>query len=507
MPRVYRSVRFFILLIILIYIANFLPKIMAQFQSLPYPGKLTMIVSLFLVILLAGIVLLAIKFRQTRLTTKAYWYIVFGITGIAFVWQLFLIHEVALDIEGWDPWTIFQWITGNGDVYPNYFSYNPNNMMTMYMYQFTNIVTNLFGRQLSWLALDRMNMIVILIASLLFAYIAKKLLSSIAALFSVGLFSIYFTFSPLSVVPYSDTLSLLPALLTIVLLLLAKHYQSQKVFCALLVVVAGLMASVSYYTKASSVIFFIAFLLASAINLLKTRHFSLFKIELLGCLLVGFLAGFYGIKKINQVQTIVAYNSTLATPMTHYLAIGASEKGWWNQPDQDFTRSFESYSERSQKNMDKFVQRVTDRGWDGYIDFLKYKNAITFNDGTLGWYEEGGGKVVNDTPSKANSEKNNLRKFLYGQGSKTAVTKWFAQVIWLVLWIIVTCSIASLFRKQTSSLSTDWLTLTVLGGFIFLSLFESGRGRYVIQFLPYYFLLAGYLVNNFKSKIKKHTQK
>ncbi|MGX4645451.1 hypothetical protein [Holzapfeliella sp. JNUCC 80] len=169
MPRVYRSVRFFILLIILIYIANFLPKIMAQFQSLPYPGKLTMIVSLFLVILLAGIVLLAIKFRQARLTTKAYWYIVFGITGIAFVWQLFLIHEVALDIEGWDPWTIFQWITGNGDVYPNYFSYNPNNMMTMYMYQFTNIVTNLFGRQLSWLALDRMNMMVILIASLLFA--------------------------------------------------------------------------------------------------------------------------------------------------------------------------------------------------------------------------------------------------------------------------------------------------------------------------------------------------
>ncbi|WP_062325474.1 hypothetical protein [Holzapfeliella floricola] len=141
-----------------------------------------------------------------------------------------MIHEVALDIEGWDPWTIFKWITGNGDVYPNYFSYNPNNMITMYMYQLTNTIEALFGRQLSWLALDRMNMIVILISSLLFAYIAKNLLSSIAALFSVGLFSIYFTFSPLSVIPYSDTLSLLPALLTIVLLLLAKHYQSQKNF-------------------------------------------------------------------------------------------------------------------------------------------------------------------------------------------------------------------------------------------------------------------------------------
>ncbi|WP_062325478.1 hypothetical protein [Holzapfeliella floricola] len=76
---------------------------------------------------------------------------------------------------------------------------------------------------------------------------------------------------------------------------------------------------------------------------------------------------------------------------------------------------------------------------------MKYKNAITFNDGTLGWYEEGGGKVVNDVPSKTNSEKNNLRKFLYGQGSKTAVTKWLSQVMWLVLWIIVTCSVINFF--------------------------------------------------------------
>lgn len=491
----------------LIYIANFLPKIVVQFQSLPYPGKITMILSLFLVIFLMGIFLLAIKIRHTKITTKKYWCIVFGITGIAFVWQLFLIHEVALDIEGWDPWTIFKWITGNGDVYPNYFSYNPNNMITMYMYQLTNTIEALFGRQLSWLALDRMNMIVILISSLLFAYIAKNLLSSIAALFSVGLFSIYFTFSPLSVIPYSDTLSLLPALLTIVLLLLAKHYQSQKTFCALLVVVAGFTASISYYTKASSVIFFIAFLIASGINMIKTNRFNIFKVELLGYLVFGLLAGFYGMRKINQIQTIVTYESTLATPMTHYLAIGASEKGWWNQPDQDFTRSFDSYSERSRRNLDKFVQRVNDRGLDRYVDFLKYKNAITFNDGTLGWYEEGGGKVVNDVPSKTNSEKNNLRKFLYGQGSKTAVTKWLSQVMWLVLWIIVTCSVINFFRKQTSSLSTDWLALTVLGGFIFLSLFESGRGRYVIQFLPYYFLLAGFLLNDFKNKTKKHTQK
>ncbi|WP_062325476.1 hypothetical protein [Holzapfeliella floricola] len=105
--------------------------------------------------------------------------------------------------------------------------------------------------------------------------------------------------------------------------------------------------------------------------MIKTNRFNIFKVELLGYLVFGLLAGFYGMRKINQIQTIVTYESTLATPMTHYLAIGASEKGWWNQPDQDFTRSFDSYSERSRRNLDKFVQRVNDRGLDRYVDFFE----------------------------------------------------------------------------------------------------------------------------------------
>jgi integral membrane protein (TIGR03766 family) len=483
-----------------------LPKTWEQLQVLPYPGKLTLVLSLFLVILFIAISCILIKFKEVELSSKSYWLVISMVLVIAFVWQFILTKAVTLNIEGWDPWTIFQWVTGHGEVYPDYFSYNPNNMVTMYFYQFTKMIQNLFGRPLSWLALSRMNAIVMIIATFLFAYIVRHFLSSLAALFSVGLFALYFTWSPLSVVPYSDTLSLLPALLAISLLLLAKHYRSHPISCALLVVVSGFISAISYYTKASSVIFLIAFIGASLMTLLRKSKIGLKQCSLLLSLVIGFVGGFYTIKQINQSQTLVTFNRSLATPMTHYLAIGASEKGWWNQPDQDFTRSFSSYQERSQKNMDKYVQRVNDRGINGYIDFLKYKNGLTFNDGTLGWYEEGGGKVVENTPSKDESNQNSLRQLLYGQGAKTPVVKYLAQVLWIILWLLIVGSLLRLLSKKTQSRATDWMLLTVLGGFIFLSLFESGRGRYVIQFLPYYFILAGFLFNNFKEQTKKDTR-
>lgn len=58
-----------------------------------------------------------------------------------------------------------------------------------------------------------------------------------------------------------------------------------------------------------------------------------------------------------------------------------------------------------------------------------------------------------------------------------------------ILWII------TLIFMLFSLCAKDWITLllkyVVLGFALFLLLFEGGRSRYLIQFLPYVFLLSG----------------
>lgn len=73
--------------------------------------------------------------------------------------------------------------------------------------------------------------------------------------------------------------------------------------------------------------------------------------------------------------------------------------------------------------------------------------------------------------------------------------KFFPQIIWVVALILI------LFATIGDSHETlQLLKYTVVGGFMFLLLFEGGRSRYLIQFLPYLFTLAGLGIDKFISR-------
>jgi hypothetical protein len=75
------------------------------------------------------------------------------------------------------------------------------------------------------------------------------------------------------------------------------------------------------------------------------------------------------------------------------------------------------------------------------------------------------------------------------------------QVIWLLtlLFMVFTC-----FNEEWM---VQLLKYTVIGFFFFLLLFEGGRSRYVIQFLPFIILLASFGFDNFISKyVRKNNQ-
>ena len=59
------------------------------------------------------------------------------------------------------------------------------------------------------------------------------------------------------------------------------------------------------------------------------------------------------------------------------------------------------------------------------------------------------------------------------------------------VWIIVVFGLVKYFKKYQRVSDTELiLQLILFGGILFLSLFEAGRSRYLIQFLPAIILLS-----------------
>lgn len=61
------------------------------------------------------------------------------------------------------------------------------------------------------------------------------------------------------------------------------------------------------------------------------------------------------------------------------------------------------------------------------------------------------------------------------------------QVIYVIVILGIALFIVTQYRRRNDLIEAAipaWLTLSILGGYTFLLLFEGGRSRYLIQYLP-----------------------
>ncbi|MCG0731128.1 integral membrane protein [Lactiplantibacillus plantarum] len=121
----------------------------------------------------------------------------------------------------------------------------------------------------------------------------------------------------------------------------------------------------------------------------------------------------------------------------------------------------------------------------GYLEFLVKKQRNNTADGTFGWLKKGNFFRENQKPSNQGFS-NWLKNFIYLYGRHIADFRFVAQLWWLVLLVIIALGFGP--RWQLIQL----LRLAMIGGFIFLLLFEGGRSRYLIQYLPCLLLLGAF---------------
>ena len=192
-------------------------------------------------------------------------------------------------------------------------------------------------------------------------------------------------------------------------------------------------------------------------------------------------------------------------PVTHFIAMGMSGDGGYNASDVIENINIKSPQKRNKYNIKLIQKRFLQMGLGGYLKFLVKKQINNTADGSFGWAAEGN-YLYEPFGRHLNRIEKHIRTLFMNrdvnQGYLIADAnmggyKFFPQIIWVVALVFM------LFATVGDSGETlQFLKYTIVGGFVFLLLFEGGRSRYLIQFLPYLFTLSGLGIDKFISKYK-----
>lgn len=172
--------------------------------------------------------------------------------------------------------------------------------------------------------------------------------------------------------------------------------------------------------------------------------------------------------------------------MVHFVAMGMTGNGGYNTADTEMDLKIKSPIKRRQKNIKLIRQRL--KGFQGvtnYGKFLIQKQINNTADGSFSW----GSDIVTKT-NQSNSVTRNrtiIRKLYAKEGQTQPNTfeyRFFAQLVWSASLILI------LFTIKLDSWRIQFFKYGIVGFMLFLLIFEGGRSRYVIQFLPLVLVLA-----------------
>ncbi|MFD0898609.1 TIGR03766 family XrtG-associated glycosyltransferase [Loigolactobacillus binensis] len=397
------------------------------------------------------------------------------------LWQITFVLAVHPPI-GFDVGAIHQALTDttSPDI-RSYFSLYYNNILILLLQHF---LATVFGTK-SWLFFDFVNLFLVDLAAsfniLSIAVLNKKKLAA-----GMYLHACWLVIFPMIIVPYTDTwvLPLVSGyLLSYVVLAHGRFKLPVRVLAA---VCFGFLAATTYFMKPSAIVGVIAIGLVELLYSLRQSYSAQQWRRALGLILCATLVlggSYLGEKHILDQQTYLPVNTQRSVPPLHFIAMGLSGDGGYNPKDALAMAVIPTKKGRNAYSKQLLIKRLKQKGALGYVTFLFKKQRNNTADGTFAWVKEG--HFINEDPRPTGTGFTGLlQQFVYLYGTHLGDFRFIAQIWWLI-WLVL---IAFGWRDQTKIVQV--LRLMIIGGFMYLLLFEGGRSRYLIQFLPAFILLA-----------------
>lgn len=389
---------------------------------------------------------------------------------------ILLIHPgIGFDVSG-----VHEGLLKPNDVnIVGYFSVNPNNLGIFLMQHW---FAQLF-KQNSWLFFEFVTLFLVDISALFnlgsIAIIDKTRLPLALYIHAMG----FITF-PAIIVPYTDTwvIPFVSAYLFCYCLISQTHFP--RLVKLLAMIVFGIAVSSSYFIKPSAIIPAIAIIIIELVQLLnKQRRHWLWLLLLTLTLAVSTAGSYVSINHTIKNQSYVRVYYFRAKPMIHFINMGLSGDGGYNAKDSFKMVTLIHRQDRIDYSVNSIKKRLHKMGPAGYLAFLWRKHGNNTSDGTFAWLRDGDFVPLKYSPS-GHGFKRKVENFVYLYGNNVGDLRFIVQ-IWWCIWLALI-----FFGWQDNRKIVQVLRLALVGGFIFLLIFEGGRSRYLIQFLPAFLILA-----------------
>lgn len=438
------------------------------------------------------------------------WYQAVGVLlamGCFFIVEVVVGYAVRV-IPDWDAGTIFSNAAGlaTGSIQTidaDYYSMYPNNiMLTLVLGGYLSALDQLGAADL-YLGGIVLNAFAMTSAVLLVVVVARRIAGTGTAIFCLLPCAVYIALSPWIAVPYSDTLGMVFPLLLLQLFLLSQETKTPVLAFGFWFGM-GLVAAIGFYIKPTIVFV----LIAASIVMIFTRRTHRREWRRMavvaGCLLLAvgtFAVGTTAIKASVAASGTLSFdlnNNDKEFPVTHFLKMGSAGLGGFNGPDVVETRSIQSVQGRFQNGIDVYVERVSEMGFWGYLDFLNVKGKAILGDGTFFNWGEGMARqpvelLAHDPISRA------IQGYFYYEGPHFAFLRAFWQSFWFPTLLLVAAPVVLRDRSLIQSAAVV-MRLTLFALLLFLLFFE-GRSRYLYMYLPFFILLAALTVRTLADRV------
>ena len=358
-----------------------------------------------------------------------------------------------------------------------YFSLNSNNLPILLLEE---NLSKLF-RNNSWFFYSVISIFFVDISALLNIWIIYLLNAKLTAVI-IYIESIWLFSYPMAIIAYTDNWVLPLISLYVLLIVYSWKFRKNNFLMFFFAFLAGVCSILAYFLKPSGIIpmlGIIIYLLFSFLNNFSKSSLRKRIVTLL-CLIVGMGMTLEIGNNLLRHQTYIPITWERKIPAIHFIQIGMTGNGGYNSATDNIIMG-RLYTKKEKTDYSvKRIKKILQKKKLSYINFLVWKHGNNTSDGTFGWLGEGQFFKI----KKKNNFKNIYQEFLFKSGKELNNFRYMVQLIWIIFLVFLA------FSWKENFIWMQVFRLGMIGAFVFLLIFEGGRSRYLIQFLPILFLLT-----------------
>lgn len=377
----------------------------------------------------------------------------------------------------------------------SYLTRNPNNL---FLFLYERFFFRLLGEVEALWVMQGLNLLYVNLAALVLYQGTKRHFSQTTADAAFAFYMVFLGFSPYFYSMYTD-IPPLPLIAWQIFLALDILKSSDKKKIAGKSILLGAVTGLVVLMRPPGFVLLIAFFM---VLILKGNHKKSFLVLLPFLLSFGlvFGSGNYMIK--NQSEVTLIEGEGLSKSALLFVNLGLTRYGHNQEDMKEGLLQYVEPENRDKYNngmfKDEYVlkeiqRRLADFTPLTFLWHLTLKQSIAVSDGALGW-----------PYTSLAKEKTTYINPLYSYTKDNQLAEWVRQFVLMndhpnyayyvfgkqLVWIFLSIGFFLAFRGYRREESWDFLSLAVFGGFLFLLVFEGGKTRYLIQFLPQIILLA-----------------